>query len=241
MYFYANNLNHTEIGSWYGSWNAAIPRRTDANPETGPPQTLTTDAWTDLSIELIPGTGTSELDWVPNVANWYVGSNPTPVWTQSWGTYNNRRFPGDVNVTNSNRGYINTDQYIVFDDVALTNMEYAAASAQDPVAAIGLNNVGLIMRLWGTVTERYVAATPSFATSYFHIDDGSGLINPYPRGNGIKCMAPRSSTWKANQENVPGAGDVPNVGDQVWVYGILGMEDGQRYMFTYDGSWVAHP
>lgn len=88
--------------------------------------------------------------------------------------------------------------------------------------AVGLNNVGLLVRLYGKVTAR----SGMDWNGYFYIDDGSGLDDG--SGHiGLKCRV-------SGSEIDPGA--LPSVGSFAVVTGVMGVKtiDGvnARYLWT---------
>lgn len=231
--FKANNGSKQEIGRWDGYWDHVVPQRVDAGvTNSGPSQSLTS-SWTKLTMEFTPSKVPDQPDGsYSNLVRFFVNDGATPVWT--WTFYvteatNPPRYPGSITLQNQNRSPNTTCVWL--DDFSLVNMTFPFGP---DTLCQGLNNVGLLMRIYGKVTATYTdSANPSIDTSYLYLDDGTGILGPNGE-KGIKCAAPNILHEFGMDLTMP------TVDQDVWVYGILGMQNGERYFQTYDASWVVH-
>jgi len=88
-------------------------------------------------------------------------------------------------------------------------------------SSIGLNNMGILTRLWGKVTES--VDTGNYSGYFYiddgsHCDDGSGII-------GIKCRPAASAIGKSPDP-------LPAKGDFVYLTGIMGAQANSPYFWT---------
>jgi hypothetical protein len=98
--------------------------------------------------------------------------------------------------------------------------------------SVGLNNVGLLMTVWGNVTAVNDLGTYD---SYFYVDDGSGLrdgtTDPYTDAPniGIRCRPAQEF----------GAATVPEQGIYVTVTGVMGVHqiDDKNTRLLWTSEW----
>jgi len=205
---YVYDAAGTELASWYGTWTT-IRSRLGGSAGT--------------TYNLTPGGNECKivLDQAAGKVKFYfdgVQDSFTPNYAG--------QAPARIDITNINRTTVDLGNYVILDDFALDNMAWIGGPDKD---AIGLSNVGLLVRLYGKVTASWYDPDPdkaSFDTSYFYIDDGSGILGPYPH-KGVRCTARYTGHPM----------DVPAVDDYVWVEGVLGMRGGERCLYTCRGSW----
>jgi hypothetical protein len=72
--------------------------------------------------------------------------------------------------------------------------ESTGAGQRGIAEAFGLNNIGLLVRIWGRVTE-LETVTPPAVPSWFKLDDGSGVNVKVTVPSGVTVPAKNSYAW----------------------------------------------
>ncbi|MCE5199023.1 MAG: hypothetical protein ABFD54_05075 [Armatimonadota bacterium] len=116
---------------------------------------------------------------------------------------------------------------------AYGNQDAVYDDADAGVLSTGANTIGLYTTIYGKVTQA-VDDFPKYSTTYFYVDDGSGLKDGSGY-TGIKCYAP--TDW--------GYYWIPANNDYVKVTGVMGVRqiNGKniRFFWTYSWDYISTP
>jgi|GEM_PF-3239233 len=182
-----------ELVRWYGSGTTAKPR---IGGSVLPAITLTDDNWHTLGIKYTFATNTAEFFFDGVSKGTIVGLTGNDVL-------------GRVEFALYDQPAL-TDNYALFDDLQVDGFTVATP-------AVGLSNVGLLVRIYGKITEMNITGD---LDGWFRVEDGS-CVNQ-PAASGIQCRVPESDTIMPFVQ----------VGDYVEVTGVMGVRNGLRYLWT---------
>ncbi len=192
---FAYDSQGVELVRWYGSGTSARPR---IGGSILPSIVLTDDNWHTLKINYTFATNTAEFFFDGVSKGTITGLTGNDIL-------------GRVEFMVYDQPAL-TDNYALFDDLQVDGFTVSTP-------AVGLSNVGLLVRVFGKITEMNITGD---LDGWFRIEDGSRVNQP--AASGIRCRVPEWDTLMMFVQ----------VGDYIQATGVLGVDNGLRYLWTTD-------